>query len=108
MRGISSASPDPEPCDIPPVGAGLLRAAFRRRRRVSRCIYCLIHRLREQARSHIGYVSVHKKCVHTNVTIGAICVCTFSFSAPKSYISVLITSPTSSLSKNKYLFKRSI
>ncbi|PTR21438.1 hypothetical protein C8K63_11361 [Pseudomonas sp. GV085] len=49
-----------------------------------------------------------KKCVHRNVTIGAIYVCTFSFSAPKSYISFLITSPTSSLSKNKYLFNRSI
>jgi hypothetical protein len=28
----------------------------------------------------------HKKCVHTNVTIGAIYVCTFCFHALKSYI----------------------
>ena len=34
---------------IPPVGAGLLRAAFRRRRRVSRYQCCLTHRLRRNA-----------------------------------------------------------
>jgi hypothetical protein len=33
-----------------------------------------------------GSATTLRKCVHTNVTIGAICVCTFHFSAPKSYI----------------------
>jgi hypothetical protein len=32
------------------------------------------------------FSAVHKKCVHRNVTIGAIYVCTFCFRAPKSYI----------------------
>ncbi|KAA0957117.1 hypothetical protein FQ185_27695 [Pseudomonas sp. ANT_H12B] len=82
MRVTSSANPRH---NLQPCGDPLWERACSRLRTDIQHSCRQIHRYREQARSH-RFDERLTKCVHTNVTISASCVCTSCFCAPKSYI----------------------